>query len=60
MSKKSKEQLAKDIKGFQELYGVSDDEMRLFEYLYRKECIYRYVIVNLILVIILLVLLLQR
>ena len=56
----SKEQLAKDIKDFQEFHHVSDDEIRFFEYLYKKERRYRVVIVVLILVILVLALLLQR
>ena len=59
MHKTSKEQLAKGIKDFQEFHCVSDDEIRFFEYLYKKERRYRIVIVSLILVILVLTLLLQ-
>ncbi|MCM1296869.1 MAG: hypothetical protein NC311_15125 [Muribaculaceae bacterium] len=58
--KTRKEQLAEDIKDFQEFHHVSDDEISFFEYLYKKERRYWVVIVILILVILVLALLLQR
>lgn len=36
--------LTQDDRAFMEQYGVSEPEMMLFKYLYRRECIFKAVI----------------